>query len=339
MKDNSIKEKKHAELITFGMPAYKNECLEDAIESILNQTYKNIELVIVNDASPEDVKETVKKYNDPRIRYYENKVNIGKYSPVKNWNKVLEYAKGQYFILASDDDVYMRTFAAELLECLLGLPDTNIVHCRLTTIDKNGKVVISSSCPYWESGIDFVWHGFRSSRILSISEFLCRTKSLQRIGGFVNFPLAWSSDYATWFMLAQRSGIGYVKNILLEKRNFGKNLTSEYPLSLAIKSCYEYSIWFKKFIETLEVRNELDKILLIDIDTDLNTYFDKLLISSCSNYWSNHANIISPITLFIQWFSWRKRYGTSYKVFIISEINLLLSIGHRIMSLFKRSTN
>ena len=91
---------------SFVLPAYKAHFFKEALDSILTQTYKDFELVIVNDASPEDLDSIVEQYDDPRIHYYVNEKNIGGKDLVAQWNHCLEYAQGDYIILASDDDVY-----------------------------------------------------------------------------------------------------------------------------------------------------------------------------------------------------------------------------------------
>lgn len=78
------------------VPAYKAQFLGECIDSILAQTYKNFEVIIVNDASPQDLDSIVKRYDDPRIHYYKNKVGFGAEHVVGNWNKYLEYATGDY---------------------------------------------------------------------------------------------------------------------------------------------------------------------------------------------------------------------------------------------------
>ena len=93
-------------LYSFVLPAYKAKFLGEAIDSILAQTYTNFELIIVNDASPEDLESIVKLYDDPRIQYYTNKVNVGGKDLIAQWNYSITYAKGEYLILASDDDIY-----------------------------------------------------------------------------------------------------------------------------------------------------------------------------------------------------------------------------------------
>ena len=91
-------------MFTIGIPAYKSTFLKECIDSILAQDYSNFELIIVNDASPEDIDSIVSSYNDKRIRYYKNERNFGAEHVVDNWNKCLAYATGDYFVLMGDDD-------------------------------------------------------------------------------------------------------------------------------------------------------------------------------------------------------------------------------------------
>jgi len=62
---------------SFVLPAYKATFLKEAIESILAQTYGDFELIIVDDASPEDLGSIVGSFHDSRISYHRNAVNIG----------------------------------------------------------------------------------------------------------------------------------------------------------------------------------------------------------------------------------------------------------------------
>ena len=93
------------------VPAFKARFLAECIDSILSQTYTNLELIIVNDASPENLDEIVSRYDDARIQYYVNEKNFGAINVVDNWNKCLSYATGEYVICMGDDD--------KLLPCCL----------------------------------------------------------------------------------------------------------------------------------------------------------------------------------------------------------------------------
>ncbi len=92
--------------------------LKGAIESALTQDYQNLEVVISDNASTDDTPQIVKEFNDPRIKYFRNSVNIGAFL---NFRKlVYERAKGEYAILLGDDDYYIDdsyiSKAVELLE-------------------------------------------------------------------------------------------------------------------------------------------------------------------------------------------------------------------------------
>lgn len=78
------------------VPSYKAQFLAECIDSILAQTYKNFELIIVNDELLQNWEGIVSKYDDQRIRYYKNEIGFGAEHVVGNWNKCLEYATGDY---------------------------------------------------------------------------------------------------------------------------------------------------------------------------------------------------------------------------------------------------
>lgn len=89
-------------LVTVAIPVYnRGNLLHDAIQSVIAQTYKQIELLIVDDGSQEDIETLVRSYQDPRIRFVRNHVNVGM---VANWNRCLTLARGDIInVLHSDD--------------------------------------------------------------------------------------------------------------------------------------------------------------------------------------------------------------------------------------------
>ncbi len=93
----------HLPQVSVVMPVYNGEkYLREAIESILDQSYKNIELVIINDGSSDSSKSIILSYKDPRILYLENKINSG---IVYTRNKGLGSANGKYIATLDCDDI------------------------------------------------------------------------------------------------------------------------------------------------------------------------------------------------------------------------------------------
>jgi glycosyltransferase involved in cell wall biosynthesis len=111
-------------LISIGIPTYNRvDLLDEAISCAVNQTYKNLEIIISDNASPgNEVEVLVKSYmdNDKRILFKKQSMNMG---PGENFKYVLSKAKGDYFLLAADDDVRSLDFVEKNLEFLRANPD------------------------------------------------------------------------------------------------------------------------------------------------------------------------------------------------------------------------
>ena len=124
---------------SFVLPAYKAKYLKEAIDSILAQTYTEFELIIVNDASPEDLESIVDTYSDNRIQYYRNEKNMGGTDLVAQWNHSISYAKGEYLILASDDDIYSPEYLEKMDIMIRKYPDVNVFRPRVKRIDRKAS--------------------------------------------------------------------------------------------------------------------------------------------------------------------------------------------------------
>ena len=101
------------------IPAYKLAFFKECLDSILVQTYKNFEIVIVNDSSPEDLESVVLKYSDSRIKYFKNEKNCGVINVVDNWNICLSHATGDYVICIGDDDKLLPNCLEEYSKSLV----------------------------------------------------------------------------------------------------------------------------------------------------------------------------------------------------------------------------
>ena len=124
-------------LVSVGMPVYNRpEGLVKALECIVNQTYKNLEIIISDNASTSnEIENIVKRYmkHDKRIFYTKQKENIGADS---NFQYVINKASGKYFLMAADDDVRS-----------LDSIEKNIVF-----LEKNTDYVASTSPTRFENG-------------------------------------------------------------------------------------------------------------------------------------------------------------------------------------------
>lgn len=300
-------------LVSIGIPAYKGRFLGEAISSLLNQTYSDIEIIIVNDKSPEDLGTIVSEFIDERIRYVENKENIGVSDPALNWDKCLSLANGEYFCLLCDDDVYKPTFVEEMLKLAEAFPECNVFRARCGTIDKNGAITnLYPSSPLWESSEDYMYHVFQGLRHQTISEWMYRTEHIRSLGGFVHFPFAWHADYFSIFNLSKIGGIASTYLQLVFFRMSGENISShleKYGLEKAEANFMAYRT-AKKYIE------DADGVLkpLLELSLEVwKTGADKRLISALS--FNDKLNVIRH----------RKQLGIPMRTVVISIVASIYS--------------
>jgi len=89
-------------LVSIGIPAYKGAAfIKETIESVLAQSFRDFELIICDDNSPDDTLEVIAGFTDPRIRVLRSEANLGAEG---NWNRCLSEARGKYFKLLPQDD-------------------------------------------------------------------------------------------------------------------------------------------------------------------------------------------------------------------------------------------
>lgn len=190
------------------IPAFKQKYLYEAIESCLAQTYKDFELIIVDDASPEDLKSVVDRFQDSRIRYYRNEKNCGALHVVDNWNICLGYAKGDYVICMGDDDRLLPNCLEEYSRLIDKYPDLDIYHGVTEIIDENGNVTnMQEARPEREGMYSMISGRLRNSRLQYIGDWLFKRTALEQLNGYVNMPMAWGSDDLTAYTIAKNKGV------------------------------------------------------------------------------------------------------------------------------------
>ncbi|MEW6408079.1 MAG: glycosyltransferase family 2 protein [Patescibacteria group bacterium] len=124
------------------LPTYNRARLVfKTIKSILAQTYMDFELIIGDDASTDDTRDVVKKFQDRRIIYYKNKTNFGLWS---NCNKLLDLAKGEYVIFPGDDDILMENLLKEEVRILDKFHNIGFVAPHVHNIDLNENIIYTS---------------------------------------------------------------------------------------------------------------------------------------------------------------------------------------------------
>lgn len=128
-------------LLSIGLFVYNGErFIEKALDSILNQTFRDFELIISDNASTDRTGEICQRYakDDKRVRYYRNEKNMG-----AGWNvrRVCELATGKYFKWAAADDTIEPDFLRQCVTALESDPGYVVAHSKTTVVDEAGQFI------------------------------------------------------------------------------------------------------------------------------------------------------------------------------------------------------
>ncbi|MBD3184760.1 glycosyltransferase [Candidatus Poribacteria bacterium] len=176
------------------IPTYNRpRWLPETIESVLNQTYSDVELIVVNDGSTDNTEEVIESYRD-KIRYI-YKQNGGPGSAV---NRGIEESTGEYIARVDDDDLFMP----EKVEIQVGVfqenPDVGLVASGHHIIDTEGNILHTKSVP------DFSKHGGLITMlrhcIFSQPTVMVRKECYDKVGLYKN---TYAQDYDMWIRIAR----------------------------------------------------------------------------------------------------------------------------------------
>jgi glycosyltransferase involved in cell wall biosynthesis len=133
--------------LTIGLPVYNGErFISEALDALLDQTYKNFELIISDNASTDATASICQRYveQDSRVRYIRQPKNIGL---APNHNVVVEHARGELFKWASNDDLYAPELVERCIEALDEHPDVVLAHSWSARVDSDGVVTDAYEYP------------------------------------------------------------------------------------------------------------------------------------------------------------------------------------------------
>lgn len=247
-------------LFSITIPAYKGKFLSEAIGSCLGQLYQDFELIVVDDASPENLQAIVSNFGDARIRYYRNEVNHGAVNVVDNWNKCLEYCKGDYVICMGDDDKLKPNCLLELVKLMNDYPNLDAYHLQTEIIDEDSIVTeIQAPRPIFESAYSLLCNRWLNRNRQFLGDFCFRVKRLRELGGYYKLPLGWASDDITAVMMAEITGIANTQTPCFQYRENRYSITKSSNANFKLEALIQEKKWYNDFLKKKPF-NETDKI-------------------------------------------------------------------------------
>lgn len=213
-------------LVSIAIPTYNraNSYLKHALRSAVCQTYKNIEIIVSDNSSPDNTESVVREFDDPRIRYYRQKENIG---PVKNRHFCLEQARGEYFVFLLDDDLIDSDFVSTCMDAVKIHSELGIVLTGARQIDSSGNILSAShnrmsGC----SPADFILGWFDNKVPLYLCSTLFNTKSLKELGGLRSKRYMYD-DVVAYVQLLAKYGRADVFDVKASYRRHDSNVGDE----------------------------------------------------------------------------------------------------------------
>lgn len=281
-------------LVTIGIPSYNraDSYLKQAVQSAINQTYQNIEIIISDNCSTDNTEMVIRGINDPRMRYFRQSKNIG---GLNNANFCVEHANGAYFLLLHDDDLIDNDFVKVCMEAVNYNTDFGIILTGTRTINDNGeKIGEATNNVEGLSTKEFILGWFDNKVPLYLCSTLYNTRRLKEMGCFRSKKNLYEDNVAL-FQLAEKFGRKDVRDVKASFRRHSEN-------SGTVASIDDWCI------DSLYLLNIICDLLKDDKDMLRSR---GMLYFSAQNY-NRAVRIQSPVKRFYAYSIVYKQFGYSY---------------------------
>ena len=199
------------ELISVVMPAYNCEnYIRKAIDSVLNQTYSNFELLIADDCSTDSTKQIIDEYTDPRIKKYHNEKNLGY---LKTSNILFGKCNGNYITFQDADDYSDVTRFSKLYDFLKNNLHISAVGSNHFKIDEKNNILLKSD---FETSHDSILKKFLDYKLVFTgSALMIKAEVLKKIGYYnLYFDRIGYEDYYMFSLLIENFKVSNLEDAL-----------------------------------------------------------------------------------------------------------------------------
>jgi glycosyltransferase involved in cell wall biosynthesis len=193
------------------IPTYSRvEFLKEAIASILEQSYGEVRVLVMDDASPDGTAEYLATIKDPRFRFMVNGRNLGLAGSINRGIALLP-EEANWCTVLCDDDSLDRDYFQTVLAAIDRRGIRDVAYGRIRFIDaKGGTIGDVDALPENESALDYLRSRGAAARETYLSGTLFRRDAFWRIGGYPIFATGMAADEALLFALALPAGLSYV---------------------------------------------------------------------------------------------------------------------------------
>lgn len=281
--------------------------LRKAIESILNQTFKDFEFIIINDGSTDTSLEIIKSYHDPRIRLIEQE-NQGL---AKSLNTGIKTSQGEYIARMDADDVSLPERFQLQAEFLDNHLDHGLLGTTFFVLDEESNILTVK--PVLLNDID-LRRELLYQTPFAHGSVMIRKNILKKIGPFIyRQEFDNSEDYDLWSRLAQVTKIANLPHILYMWRNNPQGITAlKRPRQLRLKNIT---------IESNRNNNKLTNSQTFQCSS-INKYHNSQIYYKNERYTVNRRNNYSYLQLRLAKVAWKTKHHSRIFFQIMSAFNI-----------------
>jgi glycosyltransferase involved in cell wall biosynthesis len=204
--------------LTICVPTYNRVgYLQGALASLCAQTFRDFELIVVDNGSTDGTAGLVASVGDARVRYHRNPSNLGS---IRNWNRCLELATAELVAICHDDDTYAPDFLRRAVDMLEAHPRVAFVHTAFHVMDVAGRPLRT----YRAYAQDVVLPGtevflsfLAESHNVVMSTVIGRRACYRALDPFR--PDLLCADFEMWLKLALQGDVAYIATPLVSYRN------------------------------------------------------------------------------------------------------------------------
>lgn len=179
------------------------EYVKQCVNSILHQSMKGFNLLILDNCSTDGTLAWLKSLKDPRISIYESTISL---SIEDNWKRIVSIKKNEFVTLIGHDDILHEDYLSVMNDLIEKYPEASLYQTHFTYIDEKGKKVRScKTMAEKETAGDFLESFLTNNIDIMGTGFMMRSIDYDFIGGIPDYPSLLFADFELWLTLTKMS--------------------------------------------------------------------------------------------------------------------------------------
>ena len=229
--------------VSFVVPCYKlAHLLPECINSILLQSFRDFEVLIMDDCSPDNTPEVAQSFQDPRVKHIRNEPNLGH---LRNYNKGIELARGRYIWLISADDYLRRSYVLErYIEQLERHPSVGFAYCSGVGLKDGRETGLLEYSVYADRDLILPGHKFLkkllTGNLVLAASGLVRRECYERLGAFP-LDMPYAGDWYLWCLFAMHFDVAYFAEPMVCYREHDQSMTNTL-MTKSVETCCEEDV-------------------------------------------------------------------------------------------------